>query len=105
VANYKSYIENPLLAMKASRGFFCLCGKSDGTTSAEKSILKIAKFCYALLTNPSQKVPDNFQYTLTRNQNANPEVFQRLPAARHQIASGYKKYFEKIKKQIDLPVG
>ena len=24
VANYKSYIENPLLAMKASRGFFCL---------------------------------------------------------------------------------
>ena len=85
-------------------GFFCLHGNS-GTTSPEKSILKIAKFCYALLTNPSQKVPDNFQYTLTRNQNANPEVFQRLPAARHQIASGYKKYFEKIKKQIDLPVG
>ena len=86
-------------------GFFCLHGNSDGTPSPEKSILKIAKFCYALLTNPSLKVPDNFQYTLTRNQNANPEAFQRLPAARHQIASGYKKYFEKIKKQIDLPVG
>ena len=86
-------------------GFFCLHENSDGTTSAEKSILKIAKFCYVLLTNPSQKVPDNFQYTLTRNQNANPEAFQRLPAARHQIASGYKKYFEKIKKQIDLPAG
>jgi hypothetical protein len=86
-------------------GFFCLHGNSDGTTSPEKSILKIAKFCYALLTNPSQRVPDISQYTFTRNQNANPEVFQRPPVARHQIASGYKKYFEKIKKQIDLPVG
>jgi hypothetical protein len=57
------------------------------------------------LTNPSQRVPDISQYTFTRNQNANPEVFQRPPVARHQIASGYKKYFEKIKKQIDLPVG
>nr|DAL09610.1 MAG TPA_asm: hypothetical protein [Caudoviricetes sp.] len=85
--------------------FFVYAENADGTTSPEKSILKIAKFRYALLTNPSQKVPDNFQYTLTRNQNANPEAFQRLPAARHQIASGYKKYFEKIKKQIDLPVG
>ena len=86
-------------------GFFCLHGNSDGTAPPEKSILKIAKFRDVLLTNPSQKVPDIFQYTLTRNQNVNPEAFQRLPAARHQIASGYKKYFEKIKKQIDLPVG
>ena len=65
-------------------GFFCLHRKFDGTTSPEKSILKIAKFCYVLLTNPSRKVPDNFQYTLTRNQNANPEAFQRLPAAGFQ---------------------
>jgi hypothetical protein len=86
-------------------GFFCLHGNSDGTTSLEKSILKIAKFCYALLTNPSQRAPDVSQYTFTCNQNANSEVFQRPPAAWHQIASGYKKYFEKIKKQIDLPVG
>jgi hypothetical protein len=86
-------------------GFFCLRRKFGGTTPSEKSILKIAKFCYALLTNPSQRAPDVSQYTFTRNQNANSEVFQRPPAAWHQIASGYKKYFEKIKKQIDLPVG
>ena len=86
-------------------GFFCLRRKFVGTTPPEKSILKIAKFRYVLLTNPSQRVPDISQYTFTRNQNANSEVFQRPPAARHQIASGYKKHFKKIKKQIDLPDG
>ena len=86
-------------------GFFCLHGNSDGTTSPEKSILKITKFCYALLTNPSQRVPDVSQYTFTRNQNANSEVFQRLPVALHQIASGYKKYFEKLKNRLTYQLG
>jgi hypothetical protein len=86
-------------------GFFCLRRESGGTAPPEKSILKIAKFRYVLLTNPSQKVPDNFQYTLTRNQNVNPEAFQRPLVVRHQIASGYKNIFGKIQKTIDLPVG
>ena len=86
-------------------GFFCLHGNSDGTAPPEKSILKIAKFRYVLLTNPSQKVPDIFQYTLTRNQNVNPEAFQRLPAARHQIASGYKNILKKLKNRLTYQLG
>ena len=64
------YLENRIEAqidanhVAAKQGIFCLHGNTDGTTSPEKSILKIAKFCYALLTKSfpegSRRFPIHF---------------------------------------------
>jgi hypothetical protein len=56
-------------------------GKSGGTTSAVKSILKIAKNQKAGLTKRSQSAFRTFPYTFIRKLPVEPEGSQRLPEA------------------------